>query len=88
MTFYLALAAASFTFVFLKAFQQQSVVAKNYIAIIPTSLAMAATEVFVVANVAAGGWRIGTVVAVGLASGLGAIAAMILHARIFIRKDP
>lgn len=72
---------ASFAFVFLKAFQQLSVVHHRTWWIIPTSMAMAACEVYVVANVARVGWG-WIVLAVGLGSGLGCLAAMFIHRRI------
>lgn len=80
---YLALAAASFIFVFLKAFQQRNVAFDHYAAILPTSLGMATVEVFMVAKVAAEGWSVGVVLAVGLASGMGALGAMFLHRKLF-----
>lgn len=80
---YLALAAASFGYVFLKAFQQKSVAGDNYIAIIPVSLGLAAMEVFTVAKIAETGWHILTVLAIGLSAGTGAIVAMLVHNRIF-----
>ena len=80
---YLALAGASFLYVFLKAFQQRNVAFDNYVAIVPISLAMAAFEVFTVAKVAASGWSVGIVLAIGFASGSGAIAAMLAHRLIF-----
>jgi hypothetical protein len=78
-----ALAAASFVFVFLKSFQQRSVVADNFLPIIPTSVAMASVELFTVATVARAGWQIGNVLAVGLGAGFGAIGAMLLYRRLF-----
>lgn len=86
MILYLSLAAASFAFVFLKAFQQRNVQADNFIAVIPVSIMMAAMEVYTVAQVAATGWQPLVVLAVGLASGTGAICAMLLHRRIFPPK--
>lgn len=83
MTLYLALAGASFLYVFLKAFQQRSVAADNYIAILPVSLGLAAMEVFTVSKVAASGWHLGVVLAIGLASGSGAMVAMLLHRHLF-----
>lgn len=80
---YALLAAAQFAFVFLKAFQQRNVAFDNFIAVIPVSLLMAATEVFVVVQVATAGWNLGVVLSVGLASGFGAVSAMVLHRRIF-----
>ena len=78
---YLAVFAASFGFVFLKAFQQRNVAFDNYGWIVPVSLAMAATEVLVVANIANSGWHIGLVLTIGCGSGLGALGAMLLHKR-------
>lgn len=72
---------ASFVFIFLKAFQQRSVAFDNYVWVVPTSLAMAATEVFVIANIATRGWHVGLVLTIGLGSGLGALGAMLLHRR-------
>lgn len=79
MMLYLALAGASFLFVFLKAFQQRNVAFDNYIAVIPISIMMASVEVFTVTKVAAAGWSWGVVLAIGLASGTGAITAMLSH---------
>ena len=87
MILYLGLAAASFVFVFLKAFQQRNVAFDHYAAVIPISLIMAAVEVFTVAKVAAEGWSLGVVVAIGVASGSGSIAAMFIHRHIF-KKPP
>lgn len=86
LVLYLALAAASFSFVFLKAFQQRSVAFDNFIAVIPVSILMAAMEVFTITRIAATGWHWLTVLCIGLASGLGAVMAMLLHRRIF-RKE-
>jgi len=84
---YAALALASFVFVFLKAFQQRNVAFNHYLAVIPTSLLMAVVEVFTIATLAAEGWNIIIVLAVGLASGGGALTAMALHNRMFKPKD-
>lgn len=85
MLLYLSLAAASFAFVFLKAFQQRSVQDDNFIAILPVSLGLASMEVFTVSKVASTGWHIGVVLAIGLAAGSGAMVAMLLHRRLFRR---
>lgn len=81
---YLTAFAASLSFVFLKAFQQRNVAFGNYFWVMPTSMAMAATEVLVVASVARFGWDFRLVAAIGLGAGLGAITAMYLHER-FVR---
>lgn len=77
---------AAFAFVFLKAFQQRNVAFDNYIAVLPTSLLMAAVEVYVIVNAAQNGYSLFIVLAVGLGSGLGALAAMLTHKRLFTRQ--
>jgi len=77
----LAVFAASFLFVGLKALQQLNVVHDNYLAIMPTSLAMATCEVLVIANMAHYGWG-WIILPVGAGSGLGALSAMWLHRRL------
>lgn len=76
---------ASFAFVFTKAFQQRNVAFDNYIAVIPTSLLMAATELYVIVNIAEKGYNVAMILLVGLGSGFGAIAAMLLHKKLFKR---
>lgn len=81
---YLLAFAASCCFVALKSTQQLNVQHRAYIWIIPTSLLMASTEVYVMATVARTGYG-WLVVAIGLGAGLGAVAATYLHNR-FIQK--
>lgn len=69
---------ASLVFVGLKSTQQLNVVHKQYWWILPTSLAMASMEVFVVATVAKNGWG-WLALAIGLGAGIGAMAATWLH---------
>lgn len=78
---YLLAFGAAFVFVFLKAFQQLSVVNKNYLFILPTSLCMAVCEVYVIATTAKNGWGL-LVLFIGFGSGLGAMASMWIHGRI------
>lgn len=78
--------AASFAFVFLKAFQQRNVAFDNYGWIFPTSIAMAATEVYVVASVAKNGWHVWLVLAIGAGAGLGALGAMLIHKKWVMKK--
>jgi hypothetical protein len=73
--------AASFTFVFLKAWQQLNVVHHQLWWIVPTSMAMAACEVFVIWQAATRGWG-WIVIPIGLGSGLGCLASMLLHRKI------
>ncbi len=71
---------AMFVFVFFKSFQQLNVVHNNYVMVVPTSVAMAACEVFVIASIVKTGWG-WIVLAVGLGGGLGALSAMVIHRR-------
>lgn len=78
-------AAASYAFVFLKAFQQRNVVFNNYLAVMPISFLMAMAEVYVIGTVALRGWEWGIVAANGIGAGLGCITAMVTHHHIFIK---
>ncbi|MCY0910862.1 MULTISPECIES: hypothetical protein [Massilia] len=80
MTWLIAFCAA-FVFIFLKAFQQLNVMHKQYLLVLPTSMLMAACEVYVIATTARNGYG-WIVLAIGLGSGLGAMASMWLHSRI------
>lgn len=77
---YLAAFFASYIFVGLKAMQQLHVAHGQYGRVLPTSLAMATTEVFIVSSVARAGWG-WMVLPVGLGAGLGACTAMWIHSR-------
>lgn len=85
-------AAAQFAFVFLKAFQQRSVIHNTRWAVWPTSMAMAFFEVFVYASAASAyissGWEAAACVAfeMGLGGGAGCLCAMALHDRIMGRR--
>lgn len=72
---------AMFVFVFFKSFQQLNVVHNNYAMVVPTSVAMAACEVFVITSIVKTGWG-WIVLAVGLGGGLGALSAMLIHRRL------
>ena len=79
MTYALAF-FASFVFIALKSWQQLNVVRRQYWWIVPTSMAMAACEVYVIANAAryGFGWL---VFWVGLGGGLGSLCATYVHWR-------
>ena len=77
---------ASFVFIFIKAFQQRNVAFDHYAWIVPTSLLMAAAEVYVIANIATKGYSLWLVLSVGLGSGLGALSSVIVHKRFLGRK--
>ena len=80
---YLLLFIANFFFIFLKAFQQRNVGGAHYFAIMPTSFALAATEVYIIVQVVAKGIDLWAMLALGVAGGLGSIAAVFFHRRIF-----
>jgi len=82
---HLAIFAASFGFIFLKALQQRNVQHSDFLLVIPTSMAMAAFEIYVIAQVAIRGYGIDLVLAWGFGAGLGATAAMALH-NIFMQR--
>ncbi len=77
---------AMFAFVFLKAWQQRNVAFDHYWPILPTSLLMALTEVYVISIIVRVGYDIPTVLAIGTGAGIGALLAMVLHKRVFRRK--
>ena len=73
-------------FVFFKAIQQRNVAFMHYAWVMPVSLALSTTDVFVIATVAYKVTQMETffellplVVAIGIGGGLGAMAAMYLH---------
>jgi uncharacterized membrane protein YfcA len=72
---------ASLLFVFLKSWQQQNVVFRNYWWIMPTSLAMAFCEGYVVLQIAQA-FTIPLLVTIGLGSGSGCLLATYLHHRL------
>ncbi|WP_395406326.1 hypothetical protein ACHMW6_06540 [Pseudoduganella sp. UC29_106] len=80
MTYLLAF-CTSFAFIFLKAFQQLNVVNKQYRWVLPTSMTMAACEVYVIATTAKNGYG-WIVLAIGAGSGLGAMASMWVHGKV------
>ena len=75
--------AVNFVYIALKAFQQKNVAGNQYLPVIPTSLCMAACEVFTVYAVATSGFHLQNIVAVGLGGGMGAMTAMLVHSRIY-----
>lgn len=74
---------ASFVLIFIRAFQSRNVTFDHYAAVVPTSLLFAAAEVFVIVNIVQQGWNLPAVLGLGLGGGLGSIAAMITHKRVF-----
>lgn len=80
MTHYVVAFWTSFLFVGMKSAQQQqlNVVHRKYWWILPTSMAMALCEVYVVSIVAKNGWGAIALV-IGVGAGLGSIIATWLH---------
>lgn len=72
---------ASFIFIWTKSFQQLNVVHAKYWWILPTSMFMALTEVYVVATVAKLGWG-WLVFWIGLGGGLGSCSAVWMHNKV------
>ena len=77
---------ANFVFIFLKAFQQRNVAHAHYSLIIPTTIAMAFAEVYVVSVIADHGFSIPMVLAVGLGGGIGALVSVWTHTKFVGRK--
>jgi hypothetical protein len=75
------IALTSFSYVFLRAFQQLNVQSHTYYLVLPTSMCMALGDVFLVTNYARHGVGWALVLVVGVSSGLGSIAAMYLRKR-------
>lgn len=71
---------ASFIFIALKAFQQLNVVHNNYLLILPTSFAMAISEVYIIFQIAENGFG-WIIVPIGLGGGIGCMLSMYLHGR-------
>jgi hypothetical protein len=74
---------ANYGFIALKAWQQRNVAFNKYWVVLPTSWAIALTEVYVIAKIAAFGFGLWLVFVVGTAGGLGALTAMWVHGRVF-----
>lgn len=85
MTAYLVPFAASFAFIFLRAFQQLNVVRGNSWLVVPTSVGMAACEVFTISAIVMNGFG-WVVLALGLGGGLGSVVAMYIHKRFVPQK--
>jgi hypothetical protein len=83
----ISLFGANFCFVFFKAFQQRNVTNDNYWPVIPTSFAMALTEIYVIATISikaiSDELTLMHLVAIALGGGLGCLTSMYLHKKVF-----
>ena len=76
-------ASAMFAYVFAKAWQQRNVAFDHYWPVLPTSLVMAALEVYVIATIVRTGYDLTLVLSLGSGAGFGAMLAMYTHNYIF-----
>lgn len=81
ITTYIMAFVSSFGFIFLKAWQQLNVVHYQLAWIVPTSLAMAVAEVYVVVSAAHTGYG-WIILPIGLGSGLGALSSTMLNKKL------
>lgn len=70
---------AQYVFIGLRALQQRNVAFDNYVAVIPTSIAMATVEVLVISAIARTGWSFDLISALALGGGVGSLTAMWIH---------
>lgn len=82
---YVVACVASFAHIALKAFQQLNVVHDHYWWVPPISLMMAACEVTIVTSIVKAP-DVGTVLALGVGGGAGALLAMWLHKKLRNRR--
>lgn len=74
----------SFLYIFVKAFQQLNVMKTEYAWMVPTSLVMAACEVFIIGTAATTQqWWI--FIPIGLGGGIGCMASVYMHSK--MRKN-
>ena len=76
---------ATFITVFGRAMQQQNVVGGHYVAAALTPFLIAVGEIGVIVGVVSIGWS--AVPAVGAGGALGAVSAMVMHRKIFTKKN-
>jgi hypothetical protein len=78
---------AMFVFIFLKAFQQRNVSGDaRWFYVVATSMALAATEVYVISVIVATGYQLALILSIGLGSGFGCVTAMATHRFLFRDK--
>jgi hypothetical protein len=83
----LAVVAANFLSVFLKAFQQRNVAYAHYALILPTTFALAFAEVYVISAIADVGFSIPLVASVATGGGLGCLLSVWTHERFVKKKE-
>lgn len=83
---YLALFAATFLYVLLRALQQRNVAFDNYWWVPPVAFGMATLDAFLIVTIVHSGWSVAVVVANGAAGALGCLTAMWFHKRFVSEK--
>ena len=83
MSVYLIVPIATFILIFIRAFQQRNVAHAHYVAMLPTSMAFAFAEYFVILSVVKQGFDMGLILLIGVSAGLSSMLATYLHKRIF-----
>lgn len=81
MTILIGVFFATMGYVALRSWQQLNVVRRRYLWIMPTSMLMAAGDVFLITSFAHSGLNWWVVLAAGLGGGIGSLSATILHHR-------
>jgi hypothetical protein len=77
---------ASFVGVFFKVLQGRNFNYNNYFWVMPTSIALAAVDLYIVNNIVTHGYSLALIITVGIGSGLGGMAAMYIHEQVIKRK--
>lgn len=86
MYIYVLAGVISFVSVFFKAFQNRNYNFDNFKLVVPTSIAIAACELYLLSLLIRDGFSVIFVLVVGVGSGLGGMLAMELHNR-FVKKS-
>ena len=76
----------SYVNVLIKVIQGRNFAFDNYIMVVPTSLVLAAMDMWIISNIAQFGYGLVIVLEVGFGSGLGAVTGMYIHKR-WIKKE-
>lgn len=80
-------ALAAFVKVFLSVFQSRNFTLDRDPYVLPTSILLAAVDLYIMSFIAKQGFSLTSVLVVGTSSGLGALASMHLHRRVTGKQD-